>query len=158
MSDLLNRQSSAHRRTIKRGDGRLQSTSHSSQLNQFTFILQHSNTTIIHRYDAVKEACRGSPPSSSPPRGYHGQASRHDIDRYFLNLKHAWRVFKLVSDPSHLPGDTNTLLTDGVVWRRACSEIIPFKLDLDNSSERTSCFLDALPTAPPGVLTSSAFT
>lgn len=27
---------------------------------------------------------------------------------------------------------------------RACSEMIPFKLDLDNSSERTSCFL-----APP---------
>jgi hypothetical protein len=27
-----------------------------------------------------------------------------------------------------------------------CSEIIPFKLDLDNSSERTKLLLDALPT------------
>jgi hypothetical protein len=38
----------------------------------------------------------------------------------------------------------------GTPWRRegslaACSEIIPFKLDLDNSSERTKLLLDAPP-------------
>jgi hypothetical protein len=113
MSDLLNRQRSADWRTIKRGDGRLRSMSCISPLNQFTFIFQHSNNTITYRYDAVKGARRGLPPVLFAPRGYHGQASRHDIDRYFLNLKHAWRVFKLVYNPSYLSGDINTLLTDG---------------------------------------------
>lgn len=39
--------------------------------------------------------------------------------------------------------------------KRACSEIIPFKLGLDSSSERTSCFM--IPPPRPCVLTVPAF-
>lgn len=73
----------------------------------------------------------------------------------FSNLKHAWRVFKRVSQPAHGRGALNSLRA----WAccgTACSEITPFKLDLDNSSERTSCFLDP-PRAPVGVLTAAVY-
>jgi hypothetical protein len=56
------------------------------------------------------------------------------------------RFPSLVSEEEPTP-----LFTYTMDWGRVCSEIIPFKLDLDNSSERTSCFL--IPFPRPDVLT-----
>jgi hypothetical protein len=77
---------------------------------------------------------RSAPRSPRPPLSHRSSENKHvittceQVPSQYLKL--AWRVFKLSAVPPLLEGLST-----------ACSEIIPFKLDLDNSSERTELLL-----------------
>lgn len=107
------------------------------QLPSITFL----PTSEHHGYDAVKEARWGTMPFLFALRGYRSQVKSTRHRQVFSRILSMHGGCSSLIFPHLCLSEASTPFSDMFDGRWTCSEIIPFKLDLDNSSERTSCFL-----------------